>query len=237
LSSIEITLTAGNINQGHFYIPRSSSIFPENSWGGKNESEAGKQVEINFEGTSELAKTDIDGTKRLFRNTRGESKRFLKHHKLKEGDVIFISKSSDNKFKVSTEILKEGIKTSPIDSLVDISTSRKDTIVSRIIRDTAISKKIKKLYSHKCQVCNLQISTPKGHYAEGAHIKALGEPHNGPDTEANILCLCPNHHVMFDKGCFTINNDLTFNGIEGRLIVNKTHSINTEYLEHHKNNA
>ncbi len=37
------------------------------------------------------------------------------------------------------------------------------------------------------------------------HIQPLGVPHNGPDELPNLLCLCPNHHVMFDFGGFVID--------------------------------
>jgi len=237
---IEITLSSGNINQGHFYLPRETSLFPKESWGGKNKSEMGKRIEVSFDGIAELTSTDIDGTKRLFRKARGESKRFLKHYALKAGDVIYVSKISNHQFIVSTKISGKEAISATVDDGIDGSTSRKDTIVSRIIRDTAMAQKIKQLYDHKCQVCGTQLSTPKGPYgpyAEGAHIKGLGAPHNGPDTEANNLCLCPNHHVMFDKGGFTINSDFTLNRIEGNLTVNHAHIIGSEYLEYHKNNA
>jgi hypothetical protein len=40
-------------------------------------------------------------------------------------------------------------------------------------------------------------------------------------VEDNILCLCPNHHVMFDAGSFSIAEDLTLLGLAGRLRVVK----------------
>jgi putative restriction endonuclease len=35
-------------------------------------------------------------------------------------------------------------------------------------------------------------------------LKPLGSPHYGPDKVANILVLCPNHHIMFDRGALRI---------------------------------
>ena len=55
---------------------------------------------------------------------------------------------------------------------------RKEGTVLRIIRDTNISNDIKKLYNYECQVCKTTISTKSGRYAEGAHIRPLGKPHN-----------------------------------------------------------
>lgn len=104
----------------------------------------------------------------------------------------------------------------------------------RIIRDTAVSKKLKEMYGFKCQVCNANLVTPIGPYAEAAHIKPLGKPHNGPDTPDNVLCLCPNHHVLFDTRAFTIQNDLSFLGMEGKLSVHPNHMINQSHLEYHR---
>ena len=111
---------------------------------------------------------------------------------------------------------------------------RKEGTVLRIVRDTKISRDIKKLYNFKCQVCGTAIKTKKGFYAEGAHIRPLGKPHNGDDCIDNILCLCPNHHVMLDKGSIYIGNDFKLLGeLSGELYVNSKHEINIDNLTHH----
>lgn len=73
-----------------------------------------------------------------------------------------------------------------------------------------------------------------GPYAEAAHIRPLGRPHNGPDICSNILCLCPNHHVLFDAGAFRIAADLTFIGIPGMLRVRAGHEVGEEFLAYHR---
>jgi len=108
------------------------------------------------------------------------------------------------------------------------------TSTLRIVRDTLLSKKIKELYDYKCQICGIRIEVRNVPYAEGSHIRPLGVPHNGSDTPGNIICLCPNHHVMFDKGVFSINNDLTLKGMEGKLYVDKKHKINFDNLSYHR---
>ena len=112
--------------------------------------------------------------------------------------------------------------------------SRINYVGKRIIRDTALSKEVKELYDYKCQICDFRIEVETGFYAEGAHVKGLGKPHNGPDTFDNILCLCPNHHVMFDRYTFTIADNLTLIGIPGKLNIHKDHEINKEYLNYHR---
>jgi len=107
--------------------------------------------------------------------------------------------------------------------------------VLRIVRDSKLAWDIKKLYQHKCQVCGTAIPTKHGHYSEGAHIKPLGKPHNGDDSLANLLCLCPNHHVMLDKGSISITDDFKLLGSEsGVLFVHEKHKIDKKNLKYHR---
>ncbi|NLU99268.1 hypothetical protein B6N13_14395 [Marinomonas sp. UCMA 3892] len=79
-----------------------------------------------------------------------------------------------------------------------------------------------------------QIFKDRAELAEAAHIKPLGQPHNGPDVESNILCLCPNHHVLFDNGGFTIADDLSLIGIEGELKTVKKHTVDLAFIQYHR---
>lgn len=112
--------------------------------------------------------------------------------------------------------------------------SRKTTTVQRVIRDTTQAKKLKERYKYQCQVCDTAIKTAGGLYAEAAHIKPLGEPHNGPDTPDNILCLCPNHHVMFDLGSFSVEDDLSLIGLPGKLRLISEHTLSASNLRYHR---
>lgn len=113
--------------------------------------------------------------------------------------------------------------------------ARKESTILRLVRDTKVSNEIKQLYKFRCQVCGLAIKTKTGLYAEGAHIRPIGKPHNGDDSTLNLLCLCPNHHVMFDKGMFFINDDFSLGGeLSGKLNVDRSHSISSENLSYHR---
>jgi len=112
--------------------------------------------------------------------------------------------------------------------------SRRSTTVQRIIRSTATANRVKLLHNHACQVCGVRLETPAGPYAEGAHIMPLGMPHSGPDTASNILCLCPNHHVLFDDGAVGVNDDFTLIGVPGRLRTVRRHPVAAEVLRHHR---
>ena len=112
-------------------------------------------------------------------------------------------------------------------------TTRVQTTTLRIVRDTTLSRQIKELYDYTCQICQTQIAAQGIKYAEGAHIKPLGKPHNGNDTPNNLICLCPNHHVMLDKGVFAIGEDMSLIGLEGELNVHKEHILDKQNLEYH----
>lgn len=114
------------------------------------------------------------------------------------------------------------------------SPTRQRSSVTRVVRDTAVSRHVKALHKYECQVCGTTLDTPAGKYAEAAHIKPLGEPHNGPDTPDNILCLCPNCHVLFDRGAIAVADDLSLIGIDGDLKQLDDHTISSEYLKYHR---
>lgn len=108
------------------------------------------------------------------------------------------------------------------------------TNVLRIVRDTKQARWIKKLYDYRCQMCGLRLEGFAGPYAEAAHVRPLGSPHNGPDTSDNILCLCPNHHVLLDHGGVAVREDLTLIGVEGKLTVDPQHTLSEDHLNYRR---
>ena len=112
---------------------------------------------------------------------------------------------------------------------------RQDITVSRVIRNTAVGNEVKNIYGYRCQICSIELNTPSGRYAECCHIRPLGRPHNGPDTLDNVLCLCPNHHVLFDAHAFCINDDLTVAETGQQLFVHSSHQVNTAHIRYHRN--
>jgi putative restriction endonuclease len=90
------------------------------------------------------------------------------------------------------------------------STEQSYATVQRLVRNTAITEWVKELYDFTCQICGTRLETPAGPYAEGAHVRPMGRPHDGPDSVDNVICLCPNHHVLFDRGVIGIDRDRVF---------------------------
>jgi len=112
---------------------------------------------------------------------------------------------------------------------------RVKSYTTRIVRETLASEAVKEAHQHVCQACSAVIELPGGKHAQAVHIRPLGRPHNGPDTTDNILCLCPNCHVLFDGWAFAIEDDGTLIGaLSGTLNEVETHAVNREHLGYHR---
>jgi predicted restriction endonuclease len=94
----------------------------------------------------------------------------------------------------------------------------------RILRDTALARTVKESHQYRCQICGQTLrigdNTP---YAEAHHIMPLGTPHNGPDVRGNILCVCPNDHVLLDYGAI-------------KLYETRLPGIDKEFIDYHNGN-
>ncbi len=111
---------------------------------------------------------------------------------------------------------------------------RSVSTVSRVIRDTAVTREVKRLHALRCQMCGERVETPTGPYAEAAHVWPLGRPHDGPDVLANVLCLCPTHHAALDLYGVGIADDLSLVGVPGRLRTAKGHDVGAVYLRYRR---
>lgn len=115
------------------------------------------------------------------------------------------------------------------------SPGKRATLTQRTIRNTDVGIAVKKLYDYSCQVCGIRLESASGPYAEAAHIRGLGRPHNGPDVPENVLCLCPNHHALFDLGAFYINDDLSLGGRHtGQIKVHSRHRLDSAHIQYHR---
>jgi hypothetical protein len=124
-----------------------------------------------------------------------------------------------------------------------------DDAVGRSLGSKFIQKRNRKLaaelrlhYRHKCMFCGIRLQIgDERFYAEAAHIKPLGVPHSGPDKTSNLLVLCPNHHLQFDRGIlrleadgasFKINSSVSGDDLHGK-IVKPRHSLDVDCVKWH----
>lgn len=106
--------------------------------------------------------------------------------------------------------------------------ARSKSEIYRILRDTLISRNLKQLYKNQCQICGTTLELGDGSkYSETHHIRPLGTPYNGPDIAANIIVLCPNHHVLCDYGAIPLRLE--------DLKIHPDHKVGAEYLLYFNN--
>ncbi|WP_405840458.1 YDG/SRA domain-containing protein [Streptomyces sp. NBC_01518] len=115
--------------------------------------------------------------------------------------------------------------------------------IQRLMRSVATSRRVKKLYDGQCQLCGLRLLGPDGEpHSQGAHIRPLGRPHNGPDVEPNILCVCPNCHVRLDVGAVVVDEDWSIvvraalfgTPMLPKLKIKRSHRVHPDYLRYHR---
>lgn len=121
------------------------------------------------------------------------------------------------------------------------SPPRVKTTISRIVRDTDLSRLTKSENNWKCQICGKSILLPNGYYySEGHHLKPLGGEHQGPDIKENIIIVCPNHHTEFDYGSIAINPNTNLiehidetNEFHKKELAYQRTNINNEFIFYH----
>ncbi|MEU9872207.1 YDG/SRA domain-containing protein [Actinomadura sp. NPDC048021] len=116
---------------------------------------------------------------------------------------------------------------------------RSKTTINKVNRRAEVVQRVKAWHGNRCQVCGETVALPSGPSSEAAHIKALGVPHNGPDVEENVLCLCPNDHKRFDNGALYLTDDLEIvdaltSAVGKQLHTHPSHNIGIEYVRYHR---
>lgn len=76
---------------------------------------------------------------------------------------------------------------------------RKVDIVQRQRRDPAFRERVLKCFNYTCVICGEK----EKRVLEAAHIISVKE--KGNDSISNGICLCANHHLMYDSALIDIN--------------------------------
>lgn len=138
-------------------------------------------------------------------------------------------KNKQVSYKKSINYLPKDVEEPPKQVRVDLL---------RKIRDTVKTKKMKKIYDNRCQICNVSLRiSDNANYSEVHHVWPLGE--GGIDDFDNMVVLCPNHHAQFDFASIGFDNknpeiiiDMYGNPI-GKISFKKIHRLKTENVVHH----
>ncbi len=113
---------------------------------------------------------------------------------------------------------------------------RGEKLVRYFQRKAALAFRIKEMYENRCQICGTYLQTKDGFVSEAAHIHALGL--GGVDELSNLLCLCPNHHSLFDGGGIWIDEHFVVRDFEnyeiGVLEIVEGHVIDKNSIQLHR---
>ena len=140
------------------------------------------------------------------------------------------------------EIKITQLKTKRIEELIPSSMKKEPKKIEittlRRVRDTVKSKKLKKIYENKCQICDYSFPQyVKSGYSEVHHVRPMAD--EGDDDFDNMLVLCPNHHTEFDYKIIQFNaskNNIIedLNGTKiGTISFKKGHCLNNNTVLFH----
>lgn len=105
------------------------------------------------------------------------------------------------------------------------------------VRNPKNVNELKSLYDNKCFFCghSVQIGVdPNRHYSEAAHIRPVGSPHSGSDRKDNMILLCPEHHLQFDRGILRIRWQPMTLTLESRIPGDPLHKTPLKVLPPHE---
>lgn len=85
---------------------------------------------------------------------------------------------------------------------------RVEQIVSRPYRDDVFAQQIRAAYDATCAMTGLRLINGGGRAeTEAAHIRPVGDGHDGPDSVRNGIALSRTLHWMFDRGILSVGDD------------------------------
>lgn len=150
--------------------------------------------------TREYCSTRENDLADLYASVGGVSR--FKDLKKKSRSAVLLSQDSAPDLRVAEELEFSDQRE------VDAAVQRRIVERQEQQRNQRNATELKRLYNNCCVFCGskLQIGDSE-FYSEAAHIRPLGKPHNGPDKKSNMIVLCPNHHLQFDRGVLRLQQE------------------------------
>lgn len=94
-----VTVTEGALRNHHFHLTAVMDMFPADSIGGRNINfEAPRLLRVDF-GGGLIATTDIDGTKKFFRD-RQSQRLFFERDRVQDGDRLIVRRDGPYEYSV-----------------------------------------------------------------------------------------------------------------------------------------
>ena len=186
---------------------------------------------LQADGIWELENTENVGLRAA--NTDAKKRDLLKHH-VYGGLLPQIYKQllSDKRFfaEIATQILEANFPASIHEDILQAVGLDIEKVASMArIRDPHFRDRILIAYEYQCAVCGFNVRVGNSLVAlEAAHIK--WHQAGGPDQESNGIALCSMHHKLFDRGAFTITDDMKMRVSE---IAHGTQGFNEWLMVYH----
>jgi len=99
ISSRELLITQGNIDNNHMYLTEVEDLFPEDTLGGANEDDLAPQT-VRIHWGDEFVDTDIVRGKHIFRK-RACVRQFFDANRVVASDVILLEQLGPYEYRVS----------------------------------------------------------------------------------------------------------------------------------------
>lgn len=123
---------------------------------------------------------------------------------------VYRQLKSDRKFfaEIAARILETSFPASIHEDILQAVGLDMENMASMAkIRDPRFRDRILTAYEYQCAVCGFNVRVGGSLVGlEAAHIK--WHQAGGPDRENNGIALCSMHHKLFDRGAFTITDDM-----------------------------
>ena len=101
-----------------------------------------------------------------------------------------------------------------------------ERLIARPFRDAAFAAAVKMAYDSTCAFTGLRIINGGGRAeVQAAHIRPVAD--SGPDSVRNGLALCGTVHWMFDRGLFSLDDDMTILTAKDRVPDTILRMVNT----------
>lgn len=83
-----------------------------------------------------------------------------------------------------------------------------EQLVSRPFRDATFTTNVRATYDFTCAMTGLKLINGGGRCeVEAAHVRPVGNDHNGPDSVRNGIALSRSIHWMFDRGILSLTDE------------------------------
>ncbi len=130
------------------------------------------------------------------------------HGGLKEEVHQYLSRDKQFLAEMASQILNASFPASiHEDILQSVGIDLKEISARPTARDPSFRNRILQAYEYQCAVCGFNVRIADSLVAlEAAHIK--WHQAGGPDMENNGIALCSLHHKLFDRGAFTVTQDM-----------------------------